>query len=148
LAAIKVFEMSRALLFLIFWLLYLGAMLFFAFSYLEKADSERAIGYALGAGIGLINGVRIVGRFRSFSLQGDELMIRQMLRKEKKYNLQLIESWEEYTYSFLGYSTGQKILLKTQDGLEIELLDEGSPTEYEKLSQYLNRNFLMLNAND
>jgi len=57
-------------------------MLFFAVSYLEKADSERAIGYALGAGVGLINAVRIVRRFRSFSLQGDELIIRQMLRKE------------------------------------------------------------------
>jgi len=62
--------------------------------------------------------------------------------------LRRIVSWTEVNYSFLGYSTGQKIILKTQDGLEIKILDEGSPKEYEKLSEYLNRNFLMLNAND
>lgn len=80
-----------------------------------------------------------VSRVKYYTLNDDFLVIRQIFSKPKQHSMKTVSAWTENQYELLGFKTTCEIVLKTTDGVKINLFKTNSK-DFDKLSDYLNEN--------
>lgn len=78
-------------------------------------------------------------RVKYYTLINDVLITRQIYSKQKQYSLKNVSSWTENHYHLLGIKTGREIIIKIKGVSKIKLYEKSSK-DFEKLSDYLNKN--------
>ncbi len=97
-----------------FWILFAGINIFLSIKFYHGANQELGLIYALTGLFGIVMIFEIIRKHKDFKLTGDNLIIRQMLRPERKLNLGQLQSWTENNFYFHG-QVNRKLILKTRD---------------------------------
>lgn len=123
---------------IVVWILVLGL---FVFLLIDRPMRiwEKGLIMTLLTITALINIVNTNRKTKDFTLIDDILIIRQLFSKEMQYSLKNVSYWTENQYQLLGFKTRREIIIKTADGILINLFEKNSK-DFEKISEYLNSN--------
>jgi hypothetical protein len=123
---------------IVIWILVLGLFVFLLIDRPMKIW-EKVLTMTLLTITALINIVNTNRKNKDFTLIDDILIIRQLFSKEMRYSLKNVSYWTENQYQLLGFKTRREIIIKTADGILINLFEKNSK-DFEKISEYLNSN--------
>ncbi|MCF6141072.1 hypothetical protein L1S34_07225 [Flavobacterium sp. K77] len=123
---------------IVVWILLLGL---FVFPIMEQSIKlrEKVLTITLLIIAALMNILSSNRKKKDFTLLDDILIIRKTFSKEKQYSLKNISFWTENQYQFLGFKTSREIIIKTTEGIFIQLFEKNSK-DFDKISEYLNSN--------